>query len=106
MRRRSRWRATTIPRIARCFRAGAIPASCESAGARRRKETDPMPIVKGGRGNYGEAVGILTLDTVFPRIPGDVGNATTFHFPVRLPVGPGPSPRRVVHQQDAALLQP
>ena len=37
-----------------------------------------MPIIKGGRGNYGEAVGILTLDTVFPRIPGDVGNATTF----------------------------
>ena len=45
-----------------------------------------MPVIKGGRGNYGEAVGILTLDTVFPRIPGDVGNATTFDFPVRFSV--------------------
>jgi len=65
-----------------------------------------MPIVKGGRGNYGEAVGILTLDTVFPRIPGDVGNATTFDFPVRFAVVRGASPRRVVHEQDPALLKP
>jgi len=42
-------------------------------------------------------VGILTLDTVFPRIPGDVGNATTFDFPVRFAVVRGASPRRVVH---------
>jgi hypothetical protein len=65
-----------------------------------------MPIIKGGRGNYGEAVGILTLDTVFPRIPGDVGNATTFDFPVRFSVVRGASPRRVVHEQDPALLKP
>ena len=58
-----------------------------------------MPIVRGGRGNYGEAVGILTLDTVFPRIPGDVGNATTFDFPVRFAVVRGASPRRVVHDR-------
>jgi len=65
-----------------------------------------MPIIKGGRGNYGEAVGILTLDTVFPRIPGDVGNATTFNFPVRFSVVRGASPKRVVHEQDPALLKP
>ena len=65
-----------------------------------------MPIIKGGRGNYGEAVGILTLDTVFPRIPGDVGNATTFAFPVRFSVVRGASPKRVVHEQDPALLKP
>jgi hypothetical protein len=65
-----------------------------------------MPIIKGGRGNYGEAVGILTLDTVFPRIPGDVGNATTFDFPVRFSVVRGASPKRVVHEQDPALLKP
>src|SRR5213079_770689 len=69
-------------------------------------ERDLMPIVTGGRGNYGEAVGILTLDTVFPRIPGDVGNATTFDFPVRFAVVRGASPRRVVHEQDPALLKP
>lgn len=65
-----------------------------------------MPVVRGGRGNYGEAVGVLTLDTVFPRIPGDVGNATTFEFPVRFSVVRGASPRRVVHEQDPALLKP
>jgi hypothetical protein len=65
-----------------------------------------MPIIKGGRGNYGEAVGILTLDTEIPRIPGDVGNATTFDFPVRFSVVRGASPKRVVHEQDPALLKP
>ena len=65
-----------------------------------------MPIVHGGRGNYGEAVGVLTLDTIFPRIPGDGGNATTFDFPVRFSVVRGASPRRVVHEQDPALLKP
>ena len=38
----------------------------------------------GGRTHYGEAIGILTLDTRFPRFPGDVGNASTFSFPVKL----------------------
>jgi hypothetical protein len=28
-------------------------------------------------------VGILTLDTHFPRNPGDMGNAATFPLPVR-----------------------
>ena len=40
-------------------------------------------IVKGGRTNYGELIGILMLDTKFPRIYGDIGNALTFSFPVK-----------------------
>jgi hypothetical protein len=36
----------------------------------------------GSRTNYGQAIGILMLNTRFPRIPGDIGNATTFSFPV------------------------
>lgn len=46
------------------------------------------------------------LDTQFPRLPGDVGNATTFDFPVRYKVIQGASPRRVVIDQDPALLEP
>jgi Asp/Glu/hydantoin racemase len=39
---------------------------------------------KKGRASYGEAIGILLLDTSFaPYIPGDVANATTYSFPVR-----------------------
>src|SRR5437867_958733 len=33
--------------------------------------------VRGGFNQYGFAVGILMLDTQFPRIPGDMGNAAT-----------------------------
>lgn len=36
-----------------------------------------------GQVSSGEAVGILLLDTSVPFIPGDVANATTYHFPVR-----------------------
>lgn len=39
--------------------------------------------VQGGSNLYGFSVGILVLDTQFPRIPGDIGNAATFDFPVR-----------------------
>jgi len=33
--------------------------------------------------SYGEAIGILMLDTFCPFIQGDVGNAASFHYPVR-----------------------
>lgn len=42
-----------------------------------------MPNVNGGRTLYGHALGILMLETTFPRLPGDVGNALTWPFPVR-----------------------
>lgn len=65
-----------------------------------------MAVVRGGRTTYGESIGILMLDTRFPRIPGDIGNATTFDFPVRFKVVKGASPIRVVVENDSALLQP
>lgn len=65
-----------------------------------------MTIIKGGRTNYGETIGIIMLDTVFPRIPGDVGNASTFPFPVRYKVVRGASLQRVVKEADPALLEP
>lgn len=60
--------------------------------------------VRGGSNLYGFSVGILMLDTRFPRIPGDMGNASTFDFPVRYHRVPGASPDRVVRHGQRALL--
>ncbi len=49
-------------------------------------------------------LGILTLETDFPRIPGDVGAPGTFAFPVQLAVVPGAAVDAVVHRPDDALL--
>ena len=40
-------------------------------------------IVYGGQTIYGYDIGIIMLNTRFPRIVGDVGNAKTFYFPVK-----------------------
>lgn len=60
--------------------------------------------VRGGFNQYGFSVGILMLDTRFPRIPGDMGHAGSFEFPVRYYRVPGANPDRVVRQQAAGLL--
>lgn len=49
-------------------------------------------------------LGILTLDTAFPRIPGDVGAAETFSFPVRYATMREAHVDAVVHRADDALL--
>ena len=59
---------------------------------------------QGGKTVYGASVGILMLDTVFPRIPGDFGNAATWPFPVMYRVVRGASPHRVVRERANGLL--
>ena len=51
-------------------------------------------------------LGILMLDTRFPRIPGDVGHPDTFPVPVRTWIVRGADPQRVVVEGDPALLEP
>ena len=60
------------------------------------RELRDIRTVRGGSPVQGAAVGILMLETQFPRIPGDLGNATTFPFPVMYKVVPGASPDAVV----------
>ena len=60
--------------------------------------------VLGGFNQYGFTVGILMLDTRFPRIPGDMGNAATFDFPVRYHRVSGADPDLVVRRGAAGLL--
>ena len=54
----------------------------------------------------GASVGILMLDARFPRIPGDIGNARTWPFPVRYRIVPGALPDRVVRRNGEGLLGP
>lgn len=51
-------------------------------------------------------VGIIMLDTRFPRIKGDIGNPDTFDFPVIYEVVKGASPEKIVLQGDRSLIQP
>jgi Asp/Glu/hydantoin racemase len=53
-------------------------------------------IARGGRAIYGAPLGVLMLEARFARIPGDMGNALTWPFPVLYRVVPGASPERVV----------
>lgn len=48
-------------------------------------------------------LGILLLDTTFPRIPGDVGNERSYPFPVRIKKVLGATVQRVVYDADPTL---
>ncbi len=61
-------------------------------------------IAQGGKAIYGAPLGILMLEARFPRIPGDMGNAETWPFPVLYRVVRGASPEKVVLQGAAGLL--
>jgi hypothetical protein len=53
-----------------------------------------------------KTLGVLMLDTRFPRGVGDIGNPATFGFPVHYKTVRGASPQRVVRERDPALLRP
>ena len=61
-------------------------------------------IARGGKAIYGVPLGILMLEARFPRIPGDMGNGTTWPFPVLYRVVGGASPEKVVLKGAAGLL--
>jgi hypothetical protein len=56
--------------------------------------------IKNQQVSYGEAIGILLLDSVIPFIPGDVANATSYDFPVRFKKVPGFTVARAVGKDD------
>jgi hypothetical protein len=51
------------------------------------------------------AIGILMLETTFPRIPGDIGNPETFSFLIIHKTVNGASPKKVVIDADAGLIE-
>jgi hypothetical protein len=61
-------------------------------------------IARGGKALYGVPLGILMLDARFPRVPGDMGNGTTWPFPVLYRVVSGATPENVVLKGAVGLL--
>ena len=74
----------------------------DSTPAAPRQETPR--IARGGKSVYGAPLGILMLEARFPRIPGDMGNALTWPFPVLYRVVRGATPERVVLEGARGLL--
>lgn len=64
-----------------------------------------MGSTSGENGNA-PAIGILMLDTIFPRILGDVGNPHTFDFPVKYKIVKGAYPKKIVEDADPYFLKP
>jgi hypothetical protein len=63
--------------------------------------------MQGGYTNYGQDIGVLMLDTSFPRPPGDIGNAHSYDFPVRYKTVRGAVQGRIMgHEPDPALIAP
>jgi len=61
-------------------------------------------MVYGGKNVYGARLGILMLDVRTPRMPGDVGNARTWPFPVLYGVVPGATPNKVIEERGVDVL--
>jgi len=62
-----------------------------------------VAIERGGKTVFGASVGILMLETQFPRVVGDMGNALSWPFPVHYRVVRGATPDLVV-RNDASQL--
>jgi Asp/Glu/hydantoin racemase len=63
-------------------------------------------IEHGAKTVYGATLGILMLETRFPRIPGDIGNAETWPFAVQYRIVRGATPETAVRGDPDRLLAP
>jgi hypothetical protein len=72
-----------------------------AAGATAVEE--PRLQAKRGQVGYGFSIGVLMLDCNIPFVPGDVGNASTYDFPVQYLLVPGATGDAVIRRQDPAL---
>jgi hypothetical protein len=56
-----------------------------------------------GQVGYGFSIGVVMLECNIPFVPGDVGNASTYDFPVQYLLVPGATGEAVIQRQDPAL---
>lgn len=96
--------ADTIAGAGSAARTTAAHGEAAARTTVAHSEAAARTIVAGGKAVYGASVGILMLEARFPRIPGDMGHAATFPFPVQYRVVPGASPDRVVLRGADGLL--
>ena len=52
------------------------------------------------------ALGVIMLETRFPRLHGDIGNPDSLAWPVRYEIVRGASPQRVIREGASGLLEP
>jgi hypothetical protein len=60
---------------------------------------------RGGKSVYGACIGVLMLDTDFPRIPGDIGNTLTWPFPMLFRVVRGATGQKAINDRAPEALQ-
>lgn len=63
-------------------------------------------IVYGGKNVYGYDIGVMMLDSHFPRIIGDVGNAKSWNYPVLFKMVENKTPTKVVLELTKSDIQP
>ncbi len=61
--------------------------------------------VRRGAESYGHAIGILLIDCSTPFIPGDVGNASTYNFPVIYKTVPGVTLQKLIEEGDLSYTE-
>lgn len=59
-----------------------------------------------GRSAYGMGLGIMLLDDVYPGFPGDVRNASAYHFPIQYEIVEGVDIQRLVFHSDKSPCLP
>lgn len=63
-----------------------------------------MSVEYGGKTVFGATIGIMMLETQFPRIHGDIANAYTWPFPVQYRIVRGATPDKVVRNDPMELV--
>lgn len=67
---------------------------------------DNRMILKGGYNLYDIPIGVISLESYFPKPPGHIKNPTTFDFPVIYKTVAGATVDRLIRERDPALLKP
>ncbi|WP_353042969.1 aspartate/glutamate racemase family protein [Mesorhizobium sp. M1423] len=95
-----------IRMINRCEYACSIGSKGEMPVNRTSRTTPATRAGQRPRPVHGARIGIMVLDTEFERIPGDIGNAASFDFPVQYKVVRGASADKVIAGGGEGLLEP